>query len=265
MTHTNGRHFYQPSKRFQQPIIDRLMAARELTVADIARLTGLDHKTVQRSIDPKKTRVTVDNLRKIASVLGCRTGDLIDEAPHTLLIGTGNDYFDDAITEYRLAVHRFYVDGDIERFSGHVTPEWKFIQGAAPWWDEWARAWPEAKQWQQDALAGLTISEIPKYMEAHNRFIAVSEFDFNLTDSIQYTPVNDHQVLSQGCCEVRHQARPTVADIYTGILTFTKPWQEFKRGGRLNISQQINTFSIQDKLVWRPSSPIVPIESEMYK
>lgn len=57
--------------------LDRLLADRGITQAELARLTGIRPSTICDIYNNNASFLKLDNIDKICSVLGCSIGDLL--------------------------------------------------------------------------------------------------------------------------------------------------------------------------------------------
>lgn len=57
--------------------LDRLLADRGITQAELARLTGIRPSTICDIYNNNTSFLKLDNIDKICSVLGCSIGDLL--------------------------------------------------------------------------------------------------------------------------------------------------------------------------------------------
>lgn len=61
--------------------LNRLMQERQLKTAALARLAGVNRSTVSALMAQRATRVELDALERLCTVLGCGIGDLLQIVP----------------------------------------------------------------------------------------------------------------------------------------------------------------------------------------
>lgn len=76
-----------------------LMKERGYNTAKVAELTGLSVSTVNKIMYGVTTNPTVENLRKITSLLGCKIDDLLEEPQTIAAHHDGDDWTDEELRE----------------------------------------------------------------------------------------------------------------------------------------------------------------------